>query len=69
MPALPIHDLLGVSEIGAATGGSPYKRMKQPCGLRGTKEKTSVPPGGRGVGGKNQGVSNPNRQTADGYYI
>ena len=38
-------------------------------GIRGTKEKTSVPPGRPGVGGKNQGGSNPNRQAADGYYI
>jgi hypothetical protein len=34
--ALPVHDFVGVSEIGAeigaATGGGPYKRMKQPWG-------------------------------------
>jgi len=31
VPALPVHDFVSVSEIGAATGGGPYKRMKQPC--------------------------------------
>ncbi len=31
VPALPIHNFVSVSEIGAATGGGPYKRMKQPC--------------------------------------
>ena len=30
VPTLPIHDFVGVSKIGAATGGGPYKRMKQP---------------------------------------
>jgi len=49
-----------------------FVKFRSPSGIpgvRGTKEKTSVPPAGRGVGGKNQGGWNPNRQTADGYYI
>ncbi|MEZ2225747.1 hypothetical protein, partial [Microcoleus sp.] len=29
-PTLPIHDFVGVSEIGATTGGLPLQRMKQP---------------------------------------
>jgi hypothetical protein len=29
VPALFIHDFVSVSNIGAATGGGPYKRMKQ----------------------------------------
>ena len=32
MPTLRVHDFVCVSEIGAATGGGPYKRMKQPWG-------------------------------------
>ncbi|MEG4142044.1 hypothetical protein [Microcoleus sp. Pol7_B2] len=28
---LPTDDFTGALDIGAATGGSPYKRMKQPC--------------------------------------
>jgi hypothetical protein len=31
VPALPVQDFASVSKIGAATGGGPYKRMKQPC--------------------------------------
>ena len=32
VPALRVHGFVTVSEIGAATGGGPYKRMKQPWG-------------------------------------
>jgi len=32
MPTPPTDDFTSVSDIGAATGGSPYKRMKQPWG-------------------------------------
>jgi hypothetical protein len=36
LPSL-IHDFVCVSGIGAATGGGPYKRMKQPWGNGGDR--------------------------------